>query len=156
MGATAQLVSVLVLQASADEAEDRRSGAIRHLIEAVRLGSPGWYVRRVVEGGASLAHLLPFVRTSAPSFVDAVSAALTQGHGHGTVRAGPDVVLELLTRREVDVLRLLATGARNAEIGESLGVSAGTARWHVANVLAKLGEPSRARAVARARTLGLV
>ena len=50
----------------------------------------------------------------------------------------------------------MAEGASNAEIAEGLAVSLGTARWHVGNVLAKLGVRSRTQALVRAQHLGLV
>ena len=155
-GAVADLTDVLVLQGAADEQEGRRSEAIRALSEAVTLAAPGGYVRRLVEDAAPVAHLLPLVRKAAPAFVDEVLAALRPAGGGGTVWNAGDQLLELLTPRELDVLRQLARGARNAEIADALGVSPGTARWHVANVLAKLGERSRAKAVVRAQALGIV
>ncbi|MGH2559940.1 MAG: ATP-binding protein [Thermomicrobiales bacterium] len=60
-----------------------------------------------------------------------------------------------LTRREVEVLRLLALGQSNREIGEALYISPRTVGVHVANVLAKLGVNSRAAAVGVAHRLGL-
>lgn len=55
-----------------------------------------------------------------------------------------------LTAREIEVLRLVASGQSDKEIGATLGVSAHTAHRHVANILTKLAVPSRAAAVARA------
>ena len=156
MGALADLIAVRTLEAVADEQEGRRSDAVRTLSEAVTLAAPGGYVRRIVEDGAPVAHLLPLVRRAAPAFVDDLLAALRPSGGGGTVWNAGDTIVELLTPRELDVLRHLARGARNAEIAGSLGVSPGTARWHVANVLAKFGERSRAKAVARAQALGIV
>jgi len=54
------------------------------------------------------------------------------------------------------VLRLVAAGLSNDEIGHALFVTGGTAKWHVHNVLGKLGSPNRAALIARARSLGLV
>ena len=56
-----------------------------------------------------------------------------------------------LTTREVDVLRLVAAGKTNAEIGEALFISAGTARVHVSSILAKLGAKTRTEAADLAR-----
>jgi DNA-binding CsgD family transcriptional regulator len=53
-----------------------------------------------------------------------------------------------LTRRERDVLALLARGFSNKRIGERLGISEHTAKFHVGSVLAKLGAATRAEAVA--------
>jgi DNA-binding NarL/FixJ family response regulator len=63
---------------------------------------------------------------------------------------------EVLTPREVEVLRLVAEGHSNREIGERLVVSGKTASVHVSNILAKLGARSRTEAAAVARRRGLL
>ena len=60
-----------------------------------------------------------------------------------------------VTRRELDVLRLLAAGQTNRQIGESLFISEKTASVHVTNLLRKLGVPNRIEAAAIAQRLGL-
>jgi DNA-binding CsgD family transcriptional regulator len=60
-----------------------------------------------------------------------------------------------LTPRELEVLRLLATGRSNRQIAEQLFISGKTASVHVTNILTKLGVHSRLEAAARARDLGL-
>jgi LuxR family transcriptional regulator, maltose regulon positive regulatory protein len=61
-----------------------------------------------------------------------------------------------LTRRELEVLRLVARGMSNQEIAASLVLSEHTVHRHVSNVLGKLGVSSRAAAVAQAGRLGLL
>ena len=61
-----------------------------------------------------------------------------------------------LTARELDVLRLLDTGASNREIAKSLFVTEATVKTHLVHVFAKLGADSRARALAVARQSGLL
>gem|GEM_PF-1189494 len=63
---------------------------------------------------------------------------------------------QLLSRREVEVLRLIVEGASNPEIAERLMISPHTAKHHVSNVLAKLGVMSRTAAAGVARDLGLL
>lgn len=62
----------------------------------------------------------------------------------------------LLTAREQDVLRLLARGRSNRQIGEELYITGKTASVHVSNILAKLGAASRTEAVAVAYRKGLI
>jgi DNA-binding NarL/FixJ family response regulator len=61
-----------------------------------------------------------------------------------------------LTAREIEVLRLLAEGASNKIIARALGVSAHTAKFHVASILEKLDATSRTEAVTTAIKLGLL
>ena len=69
-----------------------------------------------------------------------------------TTRANPAE----LTTRELDVLRLVSAGKRNAEIAEELVVSRRTVDHHVSAILRKLGVRSRAEATLAARERGLL
>ena len=64
--------------------------------------------------------------------------------------------IEPLTRREQEVLRLLAEGASNQEIAEALVIQLSTVKKHVSNLLGKLGAESRTQAIAQARALSLL
>jgi LuxR family maltose regulon positive regulatory protein len=61
-----------------------------------------------------------------------------------------------LTRREQEVLRLLAAGASNQDIAQTLVISLDTVKKHVSNLLGKLGASSRTQAISRARALSLL
>lgn len=63
---------------------------------------------------------------------------------------------ESLTSREHEVLRLLARGRTNSEIGQALVISAGTVKWHVENIIGKLGVADRTQAAVQAVELGLL
>jgi len=64
--------------------------------------------------------------------------------------------VELLTTREDEVLRLMASGSRSGEIATQLGVSIKTVEFHIGHVLEKVGARSRTEAVLRARQHGLI
>ncbi|AHF68302.1 MULTISPECIES: response regulator [Pseudomonas] len=66
------------------------------------------------------------------------------------------ITTEALTPRERQVLGLVASGFSNREIGEKLGITAGTAKAHVEKVIAKLGAADRTQAAVRGVALGLV
>ncbi|HBW34196.1 MAG TPA: helix-turn-helix transcriptional regulator [Desulfosporosinus sp.] len=65
-------------------------------------------------------------------------------------------MIELLSERELEVLRLLAAGLSNEEIGNSLFISLGTVKWHVKNIFGKLEVKNRVQAVARAQQMGVL
>ena len=165
-GTVPELTSTLVLEAVAHGMEGRRDQAVEDLGAAIRLAAPGGYVQRFVDDGPSLRALLPAVRDLEPAFVARVEGAMDGAGdqasrsrpGRGTtVEMGADgELVESLTGRELEVMRILATGVTNAELAAQLGVSAGTAKWHVAHILAKLGARSRTHAVVRAQRLGLI
>src|ERR1041385_2413377 len=71
------------------------------------------------------------------------------------VRA-PENPLEMLSQREVEVLRLLARGQANKEIARDLGITEKTAKAHVSSILGKLGLQSRTQAALYAGRIGLL
>ncbi|MGB8880928.1 MAG: LuxR C-terminal-related transcriptional regulator, partial [Solirubrobacteraceae bacterium] len=88
------------------------------------------------------------------SAVDWMSARLGQLATPGTEvsaagNLGESAATDALTARELDVLRLLARGQTNLEIARQLVVREGTVKYHVKNILRKMGATSRADAVSR-------
>jgi len=65
-------------------------------------------------------------------------------------------LVEPLSEREIEVLRLLADGLSNREIARKLFVTVGTVKWHLHNIYGKLGVRSRVQAVSQARELNLL
>ena len=75
----------------------------------------------------------------------------------GVLAAGGDrAEVKMLTQREREVLRLLADGLRNEEIGRRLHIAAETARAHIRNAMRKLGAATRTQAVATALRQSLI
>jgi DNA-binding NarL/FixJ family response regulator len=71
-------------------------------------------------------------------------------------RAAASTMIEAPTRRELEVLQLLAQGLTNRQMAERLGVSEHTVKFHVTALLGKFDARTRAEAVARAIRLGLL
>jgi len=124
--------------------------AARALDEATRQALGGRRALGVLSASASVAQL--------QAAVDAVAAGLhVTDHAPGRATALPGAPgAEALTGREVEVLELLGKGLTNAELGTALGISAHTAKFHVAQILAKIGAASRAEAVHAGLKLGLI
>jgi LuxR family maltose regulon positive regulatory protein len=78
------------------------------------------------------------------------------GKERRTTTSGPPVLVELLSDRELEVLRLLTTHLTSTEIAEELVISANTVRTHIKSVYGKLSVHSRKDAVQRARELELL
>ena len=148
------LITIHVLQALTQQALGHREEALTHLEQALRLAAPDGYLRAFLEEDQSIIKLLPEVRQTAPDFVDQLlaSAELSQQ----AVAIPPQPLIEPLTPRELEVLRLIAAGLRNQEIADQLFISVATVKRHISNIYGKLGVSHRTQAVAHARELGLV
>jgi DNA-binding NarL/FixJ family response regulator len=129
---------------TAFDADDR-------IVAAIRAGAKGYLLKgapreelfnaiRIVHAGGSL--LQPMVATRLIERMAGQPAAAPPGHA--------------LTARELEVLRLLAAGLQNKEIGERLVITERTVKFHVSSILAKLGAGNRTEAVAMAAQQGLV
>ena len=131
-------------------------GLDEYIIEALRAGASGFLLK-----DAPVDDLLGAVRAVAAGDAQ-LSPAVTKRLLDQVARRLPaavdrdDALLEELTARERDVLRLLAVGMSNAEIGEALVVSEATVKTHVSSVLGKLGLRDRVQAVIYAYENGLV
>lgn len=91
-----------------------------------------------------------------PSVTSKVLAHFSRMAGQQPRRPAACPPIEALSAREVEVLRLLAEGRSNKEIGSCLNIAEGTVKNHMSNVLGKLGVLDRTQAALRARELGLI
>jgi DNA-binding NarL/FixJ family response regulator len=65
-------------------------------------------------------------------------------------------LVDPLSAREIEILRLVSTGLSNKEIAEKLVIAEGTVKNHLTNILAKLSAKDRMQAVIKARDLGII
>jgi LuxR family maltose regulon positive regulatory protein len=166
-GWTGTLIELLILQALALQEQTLRhrsdtSQALASLERALALAEPAGYFRIFVDEGAPMARLLEqaAARGIAPSYAHRLLAALDASvpgeEGEGPPFPHPQRLVEPLSRRELEVLRLLATELSGPEIAQNLVISVTTIRSHTRSIYGKLGVHSRYEAVARARELGLL
>jgi DNA-binding NarL/FixJ family response regulator len=131
-------------------------GLDEYIIEALRAGASGFLLK-----DAPVDELVAAVRAVAAGDAQ-LSPAVTKRLLDQVARRLPtpvardDAALAALTDREREVLRLLAVGMTNAEIGQALVVSEPTVKTHVSGVLQKLGLRDRVQAVIYAYETGLV
>jgi DNA-binding NarL/FixJ family response regulator len=126
-----------------------------YVYEAMRAGASGFMLKDVEP--AELVRAVRVIHAGdallAPGITRRLIEEFTRRPPVGVERPP---ALQSLTSREVDVLRLLARGLSNAEIGEQLFVSPATAKTHVARILSKLDLRDRIQAVVLAYETGLV
>lgn len=103
--------------------------------------------------GRETRSLLEDARSSAPEFVESL---LPMKPSLAESRSTPiERLPDPLSEQELRVLKLVVSGKSNAEIADELVISIGTAKWHVHNILQKLGVGNRPQAIARTRELGI-
>jgi LuxR family maltose regulon positive regulatory protein len=143
-------IEVMILMALFHRAEKDIPAAVDWLSQALGLAAPEGFIRIFLDEGEALLDLLPKARQVAPELVDAILGSLQAESGKSPL----DQLPEPLSEQELRVLGLIVAGKTNREIADELVISVGTAKWHVHNILQKLGVSNRSQAIARARELG--
>ncbi|MCA3020371.1 MAG: response regulator transcription factor [Rhodocyclaceae bacterium] len=121
------------------------------LLRSLRAGAKGYLLKDI--SFERLCEAIRQVATGGTMFRPALSERVERSLANERVdhtETRPLEGLEHLTRREIEILALMAGGLSNREIADSLGTSEGTIKNHVSNVLAKLGVRDRVRAVLKA------
>ena len=121
-----------------------RAGALGYLLKDVSGGELAEAIRTVVEGGA-------LIEPSVARKMVAEFARLTPG-----AEAGREQLVDPLSDREEEVLRLLAQGLSNREIAARTYLAEGTVKNYVSSILTKIGARDRTQAALRAKELGLI
>jgi NarL family two-component system response regulator LiaR len=133
-------LKVIILTSFADKKlveETMRAGAISYILKDATSEELAMAIRSAYAGRSTISS-------------DAAQSLL-RSKGDGGTAAGSD-----LTRREREVLALMAVGLNNAQIGQKLVIQSSTVNFHVGNILSKLGAANRTEAVAVAIQMGLV
>ncbi|MDQ3485703.1 MAG: LuxR C-terminal-related transcriptional regulator, partial [Actinomycetota bacterium] len=153
------VIEILVTRALALVARGDDSRALASLRRALTLAEPEGYARVFTGEGEAMRTLLRHV--AAGGLTSAYAGRLLAGGDapgrvvSSSVRPAAGLA-ELLTSREVEILRLIAAGMRNQEIADRLFVGLSTVKRHIANAYGKLHVTHRTEAVARANELHLL
>jgi LuxR family maltose regulon positive regulatory protein len=150
------VIEILVLQARAHQARGDLAAAHAALQRAVTLAEPEGFVRLFADEGPPMAALLRGLAKQGtnPGYVRRLTAAGLRGTApRPSVR---QALVEPLSERELEVLRLLGTDLDGPDIARELSVSLNTMRTHTKNIYAKLGVTSRRAAVSQAQQLDLL
>ncbi len=155
-------LKVLVLQAVALHMESEQDQAVHLLFDALALAEPGGFIRLFVDEGRPMAHLLSqaealgVMQDYTGKLLAIVKAEEHKREDPSSLPPPAQSLIEPLSRRELEVLRLIAQGLTNQEIGERLFLALDTVKGHNRNIFDKLQVQRRTEAVARARELGLL
>jgi LuxR family maltose regulon positive regulatory protein len=161
-GRTGTEIEVLTVLALAHRTADDQPAAVETLRRALALGHMEGYVRIFADEGAQLVPLLKSVAERDPGDLSAYIRQILAAAAPGERPAGvppsrpSGQLIEPLSERERDVLRLLATDMSGPEIARQLHVSLNTLRTHSRNIFRKLQVSSRRAAVRQAAELDLL
>jgi LuxR family transcriptional regulator, maltose regulon positive regulatory protein len=170
-GRTGRVIEILILRALALRAADDTPQAVESLALALALAEPEGYVRLFADEGTPMAALLRQVlearkkgrlaespgisRDYVSGLLAAIETETSPPSEEGSLRTAR-VLVEPLSERELEVLRLIASGMPNRNIARNLFVAVSTVKTHVNNICRKLEARNRTQAVARARELDLL
>ncbi len=141
-------IEALIVRALLEARRSRREDAMAAMQGALDLAAPPRYLRPFLDEGPAVQ---PLLERAGGDFAARILASLDVPLAP-RAPAAPDA----LSDRELEVLRLIASGASNQEAGRKLFIAAGTVKKHLENIYAKLGVGGRVEAVARGRELNLL
>jgi LuxR family maltose regulon positive regulatory protein len=159
MGWEDERLKVLVLQALALQAQGELDQAVHVLVDALTLAEPGGFIRSFADEGPPMARLLRAVAADGmmSTYVGKLLAVCEDADcSCRPPAAAAQPLIEPLSQRELDVLRLIAQGCSNRDISQQLFLALDTVKGHNRKIFGKLQVQRRTEAVARARELGLL
>ncbi|HEX2910899.1 MAG TPA: LuxR C-terminal-related transcriptional regulator [Chloroflexia bacterium] len=170
-GRVADLIEILGLKALTLEKVGQSEAALASLFESVQLATHGEFLRVYLNLGRPWQNLLARLRMKYPDFefLEKLLAAfdkpasqenrqihLSEGPQAFSYPASANLLIEPLSERELEVLRLIEEGISNKAIADRLYLSLATVKTHINHLYAKLGVENRVQALAQARALNLI
>lgn len=166
-GWTELMIDASIVQAMALQAQGKQDQALTALERALTLAKPGKWVRIFVDEGPPMAELLKEVAAKGieQGYDNELLAALNadsklrqraRARAPSSIIGPSPTLVESLSERELEVMRLLPSDLSSPEIARELYVSVNTVRSHIGHIYGKLGVHSREEAVQRAQELGLL
>jgi len=148
-----ETIKILILRAMAHQARGDGDRALVALARALTLAKPADYIRTFIDEGMPIGELL---RQAVTQGVEANYAGTLLAALENETKLFYSPLVEPLSERELEVLRLLTTSMTSVEIANELIVSVHTVRSHIKSIYGKLDVHRRMEAVERARELGLI
>jgi len=157
------LIEILVQLALAHEAMGDTQTALSMLERGLKLAEPEGYFSLFTDEGQPLKHLLKeaVIQNIMPKYLNKLLATFDPNNRNNRDRtsqlfSSDQSPIEPLSKREKEVLQLVAQGLSNGEIAKQLFIAVGTIKGHNLKIFAKLEVKNRTEAVIKARDLGLV
>ena len=148
-------IEALVMLAVAKERKGETSLALDNLQNAMHLAAPERILQPFMIDKPTIVKLSDQVKRN-DNELNKFIQHLEKGFQSTSLKAPDQPLIEPLTERELEILRLIAEGLSNQEIGSQLYLSLNTVKAHTRNIYGKLGVNSRTQAAARARVLGIL
>lgn len=158
-GRMGSVIEILILQALAHQCQGNISAGLVPLEHALTLAEPQGYTRIFLDEGPPMAQLLreAAARKMAPNYTNKLlSAFAIQQPGSKSTSLASQPLIESLSQRELEVLRLFKTDLSGPEIARELVIALSTVRTHTKGIYSKLNVTDRRAAVKRAVELGLI
>lgn len=163
-GRMGSVIEILILQALANQMQEDIPAALSSLEHALKLAEPEGYIRMFVDEGPNLATLLreALVKGVMSDYAGRLLLAIEAERIGMDVETPPSAepasssLIEALSQRELDILRLFKTELSGPEIAQELVIALSTVRTHTKSIYSKLNVNSRRAAVKRASELGLI
>jgi LuxR family maltose regulon positive regulatory protein len=158
-GAMLYLLENLILQALVLQAQGKKEQALGLLERALQLAEPESFMRCFVDEGVKMTGLLRLVarhgihREYAVKLLAILESQPKQDKRTTASRVHPAEPGDLLTAREVEILKMLSTGQSVTQIADELCIAVSTLRTHIRNIYEKLGIHSRIEAAAIAKEI---
>ncbi len=152
-------LKLTTLKSLAYYAQGNKERAIQMLTEALAVAEAGGFIRLFVDEGPMMAKLLSEAAAQgimSDYVINLLRAFEAENSGDKTSLSAASSLLDPLSQRELEVLRLIAQGLSNQEISERLFLALDTVKGHNRRIYDKLQVQRRTEAVARARELGLL
>ena len=146
-------IETLILQALAFQGRKDTESALAALEKALALAQPERYVRSFLDEGEAMTRLLCQAQSRQVGSGYAAVLLSRIGKTSGMTQPSMQLLIEPLTAREVEVLKLIKTGCSNQDIADQLVISIPTVKRHISNIYAKLGVNSRTQALAIGKEL---
>ncbi|MBN1122659.1 MAG: tetratricopeptide repeat protein [Anaerolineae bacterium] len=157
LGMQRYVIESLVLKSLVYQAQGDSPSALETLESALSLAKPEGYIRIFVDEGEPMARLLrqAALKGIQPDYVTRLLDAFP-GAEAGPKAAPQSAAGELVSEREMEVMRLVAAGLTNQEIAARLDVSLSTIKWYLYHLYDRLDVRNRTEAIARLKELGLI